>query len=883
MSSTPDSLVLHFSEPEPEAEYKKAAEFSRAPRVQFNSPLFNLMTILKAESNPLVASQPIQANTEKTAFLINIDSSTPHIPLLQHALKDRHFRIDQYCKTSEKSRHGLTPAHYTETYAGKNSAGEQEYVVVHGFLTAAGNLLYSEIKAYQDPERKILSPTQFSAKEVQELEQSLIVNINTSRTLLDSLMQEKKKRAADFKAEADKHEQELDVLSCTLHTKASLEQYIVVSQSLIQDITLFNQYSDIPDSRGKTIQKRLPFLTSRLEFLQALSQPKPTTVTQEDNEPAVNDGTEEMETPTDSILERLVQQTICTLETQQKKIGKFLNENQKPYVLHSPNFDKIIELQQIITETEEHLMLALCLPNTMSTQNKKKIDRLCKVIQAKIDKHYTQCLQVLNLGIEAANLEVIQKLFPVLETKLKKEFFEQLIDSLINCKASCMAERRQQLIEICDYFHNFSTVYNDTLLEISAQKTYETPVAAVPRLKDAKNAKDIKTIEVYLLFKVYLNNNLDVFEMLLRHGVDPDGATLQHLSKKRKFFTTIWTIASFNSENYLFFIKTLLQYNANPHLMYSREQTKKIHQEKLQNGVAFRKMIAPLPKDQGSKMALKNALKDSISLFPLVSLMLDRSTDLNVILPYTDINHLALLLSEIANDKIFCTRKTTTEQPAVHMCENVQAVDALIPQLSIKFQPYPFLTYVIYPTATSDLNTPRRIGRYIDFFKKAYHLLNEKMQSVSLGSDDFEKNYQELFTQAIDQDLEKGYLSSFSTFMACDFLLTVRYNTLTHTQEKSQLVQKYIPELCRQLFPIISKLFSAPHHVQFKQSWEQFLLARLEACVKWNKNPPQPALTFSGNPTCKSDITTAQVQESPQETENKGEPLKAKNKNEKRN
>ena len=867
MSTTSEFLLGSLVD----AESKTSFELSQKPYTKYtqsNSPLFHLIFILKSESSPLVAS--IQSCKGNLAFLINITPSTMHIPLFptsNYKLISRHFRIDQYCKIDEKNRQGLSPIHYTATYKFESDPSkEKQFIVVHGFLNSHGDYLYSEIKSYQDEARTLLSLTQFTTKEVQDLEQSLIVNINISRTLLNNLIQEKKKRTTDLKAQADKDEQELLHLSHnTLNFQKSLEKYIVASRLLIKGITKLNQYSDIPDPRLKIIQDRLSVLTERAALLKVVNLSTVATAQEEDNHPEVNNDIESVQNSIESTLESVVEATIDTLEKDEKQLSALPpNDDIKPYgELFLPNLTKIVAQQEVITKTEEHLMLALCLPNTLSVKNKKRLEQLLTRIHAIVEKHYDQCLKILDFGKRSRNLLTIQTLFPLLEAKVSKEFFEELIDELINSKNK---EIIQEFIVICDYFHVHSSLYNNTVLEMSEKKTYKIARKKIPNFPLLQDDSE-QIIESFLLFTIYINNNLDAFRMLLKHGANPNAGALQSEIHKATVNTTLYSIVLYYAEYYLDYIQVLLQYNANPNVVYSDQYVLNTHRQVLKTTVTARKIITG------------GFARCPVAIVPVPIILIalrEHSTGIDLLLHHTDVSDLALLLATIATSPEFAIRRRNTPEPLLCLLPDLSTVNDKFPQEERKF--FPFLTFIIYPTENSEkINT---IENYSTYFQSAHEIL--KMHMLTLTSDSFEKAYQKLFITAEKESLKNEYNNAYMHFIACEFLFIERYKSLSIESEKFQLLEKYIPTLSTTSAPIISQRFFG-YPADTIERYKGYLTVRVKACKKLTPMPQPAAITFSfsNKPAVTDNVTRVTAEDNINIQETKKNPLKTKLKHKK--
>lgn len=872
MSSTPESLVLKTEE-----EFKTSVESSRLPRVLLNSSIFNLIKILKEESNSLVASDQITSIRDNTAFLLHIDLTSVYNPLFSPSEYRRtriHFRVDQYCKTSEAMRHGLSPMHFTEIYEAIHpESSDKPYIVVHGQLSTLGNYMYAEVRAYQDATRTVLSETQLSSKAIQDLEQNLIANINASRDILDNLLLEKEKRTIDLKTQVDKLDQELINVSRTLGTVHSLEQYISTADLFIQAITHLNQYSDIPDKRDTFIYNRLPAFKARAQLLKTISTLKTTEKQEEDNLLEIShthDQVENIQDPTESTLEILATETIQTLETQQKTLDEFLKNNSDLYYVLSADFNRVLETHETILAIETNLMLAICLPNTLSQKHKKILDRLFQSMQTKVDAHYKECLTILDFGRRTANLSIIQTLFPLLETKLQKDFFEKLIDTLIHCNEEKMEEKTQKLITICDYLHNHSTLYNETILEMSNQKTYTILKEKIQICVEFKHIFDSapgKTFDASLLFMLYLKHHLKTFVMLLRHGANANSFGMCDVThKKMPIYTTLHCIISYHSENYLDYIQPLLQYHANPNICKSTEQMNSFYKQKLKLGLATRKL---------AKHFKTGEIKD----FEVLRLMCGRKDfiGIDLLLPYSDINNLAVLLGFIANDKLFSTRQRPSLEPTLNVLQNKEAVDNICP-LS-KLESHPFFIYCLYPIATTDPEKTKVIDSYSRCFQKTHRLLIQNMQSHCMTSKFFEVSYEKFFRETEFQLLFKeNDIDILCCFTACDFLLMERYNSLTNEQEKYQLAQKYVPQLCAQLFAIQQKLYSDSSYISLRKDIQLRFSMRLQAIQNSHTPTQKPALILSTF-TDKKILQT--LQDSTEENK-VTPPPKAKSKNKKK-
>ena len=830
MSSTAESLGFGPDKHEQKT-VSESFESLCTFRTQLSSPLFNLITELKQKSDPLVEN--IEFIVFNTAFLIAIDPASVHTPLFpsdQYKLISRHFRIDQYCKTNEGSGHGLYPMHYTEQYE-SIAPEDRHWIVVHGYLNAQGHYLYPQIKRYQDSTCSLLFSTQLTQEQVQNLEQIIIINIHNANAKLHDLINEKKMRTSNLKIEADLHEKELSTLSRSLESQKSIEKYISIANLFIQTIENLNQYSDIPDSRGKPIQNLLNTLSKRTELLKTLNAPKAETIPQVEKKPETTPGnSENVENSPESILETLITETIKTL----KHLDK---DHKQEYNIFNPNLDGIIRTHQIIETIEGELLLTLFLPKSNCAKQQAILDELYKNLNSQVENHYSKCLKIFDFSARSGNLDTVSRLLPSLESKILEQC-KALIESLFSVENQSKLDRIEKIIKVCDYLHNNSRLYNSALMEIIIEKSEKTTLNKMLPLINSD--EEVKTS---LLYKAYLNKNLNIFEMLLRHGVHPDTwAILSLTHKETKMYTTIQLIAVSKSENYLSYIKTLLKYKANPNLINTNEMALRTNKEKLNNSMLYVKTMTSLPQNQRNKITFKNVETKDYGHHPLIYFFWRQDCEgIDLILPYTDLDILVLFLAQIATQKIFLTRSYLTEQAFVTILDNKESADRICSNNGTsKFDS--LSAQIIYPITTQDPEKLKTIENHSKYFRHAQRALIEKMFSLSLKPHFFELAYKKIFDSAMDKILLEENENAYMYLLACDFLFIERYKTLTDDQEKSQELQKYIPELIKKRIEITMKVYSHP----LNRDLVNILKNRLTACKQQNKKQPQPTLMFSG-------------------------------------
>lgn len=859
MSSTPETLDFVEEEFKEAEEWKEVSESSR---IQFHAPLFHLISELQCEQHPLLAPFEITPLHDHTTFLIEITTARHQalFPVEEYQLIERHYRIDQYCKTNIGCQHGLTPIHYTEIYQCSAVTHEPAYIVAHGYLGARGQYLYTEIKFYQ-MDHKTLSAIQPTPAQTQRLAQILILNIHHSRDIIDALLAEKSQRYLKAKSMVDAQEQELSRLSQSLHVQGSLEQCIALCQQSIESIRCQNQYNDRPDSKGLLMHKSLPFLQKKLELLGRKMLSIKTSSPQEVQEETEEDNTHEVTIhPTaQGLLDTLLEETLDTLSG----YVTTLKSNPITYPLVNPPQDvlsMICARHTLITEIEQELLAYLFIPENLLKEKKPALDSLYATLRHQTEHHNKSCMQILEIAARGGNVTTTQTLFPLFETQLPGTFYQNIIHTLLKCDQPL---KRTNLMTICDYLHRYSAAYENTVLHMSNQTKCLLPPAQINTLK----SQDIELTSVSLLYKAYLDNSLDVFDMLLKHGANPNS----DFSHEKSLFTVLCYIVTLQLYDYSTYVQSLLNYGANPNWIQSEKGILSQNSKKIDNQILFKHtMQKSHSKTLQSCLAIKNVpIVSTISSAPIILVSNRRhSTLFKAMIPYADIENLACCLAFTATRDVFCFRRTTSKTPFVGFLSNPKNLTPITTP-----EAFPFLSLLLYPITTTNPTQREYIRIHSEHWELAHQSLIEKMNHPILTHTAFDNIYNSVFQMGINQTYETKFNDAYECFIACEILLAERCKSLmNHPIEQLELLKKHVPDLSENIINIFPRVYTEPCFAPCIRGWQLPFAVRQDACAKWSKHPS--ALTFS--PAAPSSLPSAS---SPIPTETKeAPPVKKKGK-----
>jgi len=750
--------------------------------------------------------------------MLNIDSSVKHIalfPNVQYVLKERHYRIDQCYKMGTGTEHGLTAIHYTETYFAIHKGEHPQKIVIHVYLDINGHYLYSQVSP--------LTPlTAEQAELFKNREKTLKDNVNESKKLITALLNEKNARFMSAKTQADGSEASLSELSRSISTPNALKKYITTCTHFIQQVATANLYNDTPDSRGVYIATLIPKLRQRLELLQKLSiqsvvftkNTKQCTDAEPDSAIVCMD-----DKPTNSI-ESLVKETIDNLSNYLKQIQE--NKITCPTrCMIKPNCGEIAKTYPLILEIKQYLLISMCLPSGISKNNMSQITSLCSTLNLGVVEYEKYCLHTLAMSARNGNYTIFQSLFRLLENDIKENFYEELINVLVMSKKEAMI---QSIVKTCNFLHAHSVLYRETVLKISNEKKYTISIEVLKKINPEYALSTLyEDQESSLLFKAYIENHMEIFNMLLKHGANANTWGLRNSDGTWILFTLLQMIATYRTTDYLSYIGLLLQHDANPNIRYHKNYLSDLTLSKLKTKVENKKEFSRPNNSNRVKIKTeimhsfvrKRTVDDTFGaiLDPLhIMGKLNYSEGVRLLLPYSNVDTLAVFIARtIFKDLFIIKMKThkTSLYPWIKV-HNSEEKKIMFPS-NTKPQSHPFIEYLIYPaTPLNDQKKPL-IQENALYIYVAYALLGKKLNCTVLHNKDFDDIYTVLLNTGIESKLQNKAGEAYIRFLACEFLITMRISLLKTLQEQYLLLQKHISiitplfiEVCTQAFESVS-------------------------------------------------------------------------------
>lgn len=777
-------------------------------RTNWHSPLFYLVKKIKAQpSDPLHAALTA-ANTkliaDGTAYMLNVDASVKHIPLFpntQYSLKERHYRIDQYYKMGTGTKQGLSAIHYTETYFAIHKGDHPQNIVIHVYLSLNAITLYSQV-----------SPLTPLTAELTELfksrEKTLKENVHESKKLITTLLNEKDARFLSAKTQADDSEARLTELSRSLSTPNVLQEYIKKCKIFIQQIATANLYNDTPDSRGAYIATLLPKLQQRLEILQkipsrSLKSPKRTkqcTDTTPDSEIV------SINAPSSNPIESLVKETIENLSNYIKQI----RENKITYptrCIIKPNWEEISKTYPLIIEIKQYLLIAMCLPSGITKNSMEQITSFWNTLNVEIAEYEKYCLRTLAMSARNGNDTVFQSLFRLIKNDLKEIFYEELINALVISKKEPTI---QSIIKTCEFLHAHSALYRVMVLKMSNEKQYYLDDA----LKKINPALTFNDLDKYqygsLLFKIYIENNFQAFNLLLKHGANANTWSICYYQNDTDLiWSLLETIALYRTTNYLSYIDLLLKYDANPNTLYHPDHIIYLKSKDLEMSIQSKKAFhreynQNLHLGDHSGKSVKLATKyfhPTIALDLTAGIILEAlmimgdindSEGIRLLLPYSTVDILAMFLARTMHKDIFYIRMklhTDPVNPWLKVTDNLEDANTMFLP-NIESQAHPFLEYLIAPKILMNDQQDSLIQTNLLYIYVTYALLYKKLHSTVLSNDEFDQIYRLLLKSGIGAQAQNKLEEAYIRFLACEFLITTRIFLMKNQPEQIIILLK---------------------------------------------------------------------------------------------
>ncbi len=805
-------------------ETKQALEFNVVShkRAYAHSPLFYLITeLLKDASDPLhrlLIAANIKKIAEDSAFLLSIASSTKHTPLSfsGYRFSERHYRFDQFYKTNIQTQHGLSPLHYTETYM--SDVPGMPDIVIHVYLTIQGHILYVD-----------------SSKPLSIQEEKIIENnVAHSKSIVSKLIDENNQRLLNVLAAANESEANLKSMSLSLNTPNELARYIDACNRFTQEIAQVNLYSENPDPRAVSIFNTLPSLNKRLELLKKLSKPLRTDKPIEHlNEPANTETTANIGIIELDGVALLIKDTIQNLKQYLERLN--LNKTNCPTrCINNPNLDEISQTYPLLEEIKQYLLIALCLPLEIDKKTMNSINEAWKTLQNKITEYDKYYLNVLMTAAKNGNISIFEPLFFLIEQNIPENFYEQLLDALIECRKKSKVD---SLIKTCEFLNTHSVLYKMGVFKFCKERKYPKSFQDMNRLL-SRSAFEAD-VEISTLCKLYLENHFSAFEILLKHGANANSWSFQYAKSTIKNYTLFYMAAIFRTLNYSQYFSTLLKYGANPNLKLYEDIKKMRFSLDLKDTIQAKKLAKP-----HQPIAILNQTHDKGGQVLSILESLNASDELELLLPYTNADILALVLSDLINMDIFITRINTSTHPILRFVGSLEEANTILPTV---VQKESFMGFVIYPNTSKD-TTSNLFKNKSMYVQKILECLQEKVNPNLLSELEFEQGYELLFDSGVCAKIKDKTFEAYVRFLACEFMITARL-PLLNTENQYTLLTKHTSELSSKLIEVSRQLYNKIlSTAQLQDKLAVWAIRALE-CQRMQAPPQSPTVLLSVSET----------------------------------
>jgi hypothetical protein len=438
---------------------------------------------------------------------------------LGYQCNERHLRIDK------KYMQG-SAAHYTEHYLNSET---QQLITVHVYFSEKGTSIQlsdNSIEINEDLHYRIMQNT-YSAHQLY-----LLLKIMNAQELTTKLN------------EANALENQLTAKSSDLNTKEDYIAYIEMAEKFIELIKQVNLHNDDQkDTRGVLIQKRIDYLNLLLvkqSSIQVNNDTATETVSSVSTAPVSS---------TDEKRKKSSEKKIDKNETRDQRIEELCKlESEYQLALKNKNFVKAYELNHKIRFD----LIEVRFDNRPTRAQKQIIDSIESKIFS-LEKPEIFALKLFKKG----DVDSFFAVFDLLNSETSIHVISGIMIELLEQKSDEGAIPKAQR-EICEKLFETSSAYKAI---ISIQNHMFRQVHHQDYI-------------VSILISLALENKENTFEMLLRHGHNPNGVGA---IKGANACTLLKFIACTTTNP--FFIKTLLKHGAlidAPQSVYTTEILKQI-------------------------------------------------------------------------------------------------------------------------------------------------------------------------------------------------------------------------------------------------------------------------------------------------------------------
>ena len=741
------------------------------------SPLYTLIAQLRREKHSSLQALEVKELKTQNAFLFTINSPLEEYWVLRRAdlalffLKERHFRIDETYK-DRSAQHGLTPLHYTEIYGLPNCDRE---MVVHAFLNKKKQYIYSQVRVYDSTDR---SGTFQEIKVDEALENTIHNNMRASIVCLAPIFDEWDNRCLLQEEKVQESIRGLENLSGqALIDKKSLKAYQEKFATLIQEMNVKDELRGEADRRRNVLfnlKSNIESWSNRIEeaisaaSLPSVAETAASSSSLKSELLATNSSAHTRKNA--ETLQQLADSVLVELHNCNGSVDVKLFERS----LTVRDLKMALKREGILARAEDLLLVLIGLSKSRYPLKKEKLQKLNDDINLKTTKHFEQCKALLRSAVFEGGFDALKPLFDLLKDKLSMDFYEEFIEKLVDSKDE---SEQKRLIAACDYFYENADWYRVCVSRMSAERSYYFPKTD-PRCDNVGF-----DIQVSLLYKAHINKNRMAFEMLLKHGANPETWAVKKQDGNSNIFCLIYAIAVFKpSRTYGVaesseFIRILLTYHARTDIIYAPERYKAI--------IKFRLEVARINRGRNSHPHQPLRIEHDDPLFIAMGRRYDVE-GLDLMLPYTSIEDIALLLGEMSNydsvtmytcpaEKSFIGTYLTKEEGVRHYGQK--------PLVERR----PFSCTLFFPGAEESELEKKSFVKKMNFLhvalKEKIKRLRDPLKLLCI--------LDEFLRSARERAAEKDFRKADHFFVACEYLLAEEAGLLNL---KNQL--RFVEKLC---------------------------------------------------------------------------------------
>lgn len=655
-------------------EFQQIKEIASGIRV---STLYNTLEDLHEAKKPCIAAYEIThiQSEQRTVFYVKFKQPTQHNLFASQGFKltDYHLSIDKYFKESSAcKRRGLDAAHYTEVYTHPET---QQQLVIHLYLDRYASFQYIQAKRFAGKRDE----SEFEEFDLTHSLQNLLENNSChARELLKKLLTENEALFRAASDNAEKHAEALDEISLNLN-KSTLTKFIACAEKFISCIDVMNRYCDsAKDKRGD-------FIRQKLSHLKAFTSENCSETQEEECVSKLPTNSESFPATT----EKSVTSALKAKSTKNDLLTAILTLEQQLTVIQkeSSNTANIIQQAELIRKIEVNLLLISNFFDQLKPQQKQKLRSLSKIISGQ-----KSLLQQFEEEFWKGNLSAVQRLYPYIEHHINWQFILYNILFILIEFIPTSDEHAQQLSAVFDFLYEKSARYRWTLCS-------QHDLLFILQLSNGTQLLKHAPLLSYACFC----NNLFAFQLLLKHGMNPNGIGTLIDSKA---YPLILDILFFSDQDGpQLFLKLILEHGADPNLRIRAAPTT-IKIIDTNNGTTeeqFTSLAKKTPKSD-SQSKIKKFVQPKIpQQFLSFETALATACDFQIIpavelmLPYLSLENILFTLGNIIIHEPICRRYLpSSKQRGFFIADSVCDLHALTASLIDLDLTSPFYSVLVY-------------------------------------------------------------------------------------------------------------------------------------------------------------------------------------------